>query len=122
MIHSQVCRQEEMVVPGHLDALNMRPEIALRNAPESLEKELVTDLTHGTVLIDPEHCDLAVVIAGYKEELVLIVCGEVGTSHAVDRSEIDLLQISALDDLVSFNTKVSDRIQELSVVRDRHIG
>ena len=68
MIHSEIGGQEETVVSRHLHALHVRPEIALRDTSQSLEEELVTDLSHRAVLTEPEHGDLSVVIAGDKEK------------------------------------------------------
>ena len=100
----------------------MRAEVSLSDTAQSLEEELIADTADRTVLIESENSDLAVMVAGYKEEFILIIGGEVGASHAVDRSEAYLLKISALDDLICFNTEVCDRIQILPVVRNRHIG
>ena len=87
-----------------------------------MRSAILPDLSHRAVLTEPEHGDLSVVIAGDKEEFVRIVGGEVGASHAVDRSEVDLLEIPALDDLVSFNAEISNRVKVLAVMGDRDIG
>ena len=121
VIHSEIRSQKEMIVSGHLHALYMGTEITLRNTAEPLQKELVTDIPDRSVFIDPEHCDLAVMITGNKEEFVLIVCREVRASHPVDRSEVDLFKISSLNDPVCFNSKIGDGIQILPVMRDRYI-
>ena len=121
VIHSKISSQEEMVVPGHLYALNVGTEIPLRNASQTFEEELVAYLADRSVFIEPQHCDLAVMITGNKEEFVLIVCREVGASHPVDRSEVDLFKISSFNDPVCFNSKIGDGIQILPVMRDRYI-
>jgi hypothetical protein len=121
VIHSEIRGQKEMVVSGHLYALHMRTEITLRNASQTLEEKLVADLADRSVFIDPEYSDLAVVITGNKEEFILIVSREVRASHSVDRSEVDPLKISPLDDPVRLDPEIGDGIQIFSVMRDRHI-
>jgi hypothetical protein len=121
VIHSEIRGQKKMIVPGHLYALYMGAEIPLRNTAEALEEELVADLSYRSVFIDPQYSDLSVVIAGNEKEFILIIRREVRTSHSVDRSEIDPLKISSLDDPVSLNSEIGDGIQILPVMRDRDI-
>ena len=66
VIHSKIRGQKEMIVSGHLHALHMGTEITLRNTAEPLQKELVTDIPDRSVVIEPEYCDLAVMITGNK--------------------------------------------------------
>ena len=122
MVHAQVCHAQIFVVAGHLDALDMGPEIALRNAAQSLEIELIRDLSDTAVLAQPQDCDLAVVIAADEQVLIPVIGGQVGPAHAVDGTAVDLFQVSALADLEGFHAEIRDGIEETSVVGDGHIG
>ena len=72
MIHTKVSGAEILVVSGHLDALDMRAEVTFRNGTEALQEQLVADLADGTVFIQTQDCDLAVMVAADKEELIFI--------------------------------------------------
>ena len=99
----------------------MGTEITLRNTAEPLQKELVTDIPDRSVFIEPEHSDLAVVIAGNEQELIFIIRREVRASHSIDRSEVDLFKVTSLYDPVCLNSEIGNGIQVFSVMRDRNI-
>jgi hypothetical protein len=76
VIHAKVCHTQIFVVSGHFHALHMRPEIALRNASQSLEEELIRDLTDTSVFAQPQNGDLAVMVTADKEIFVIIIRGK----------------------------------------------
>ena len=122
MIHTEVSGAEILVVPGHLDALDMRAEVAFRDGTEAFQKQLVADLANGAVLIQAQDRDLAVMVAADKEELVIIIRRQVRTPHAVDGSAVQLLKIAALEDLVGLYAFICNGIQVFTVMGNGNIG
>ena len=122
MIHTKVSGAEILVVSGHLDALDMGAEVTFRNGTEALQEQLVADLADGTVFIQTQDCDLAVMVAADEEELILIIGRQVGTSHAVDGGAVQFLKIAALQNLVGLHAFICNGIQEFTVMGNGNIG
>ena len=121
MVHTQVCDTQIFVVSGHLDTLYMGAEIALRNASQALQEQLVGDLAHTAVFIDAQDGNLAVVVAAHKEVMICVIRRQMRAAHAVDRGAVQFFQIAAADDLKGFHAEVCDGIQIFAVMRDGHI-
>ena len=111
MIHSDIRNHQIMIVPCHLDTVDMRTKITLCNASHTFMINFLRDLTDTTVLAQSEHCDLSVMIACHKQEPVLIICRKITASHTVDRRMIDTGQFPILLDHISFHAKICNRIQ-----------
>jgi hypothetical protein len=88
----------------------MRAEIALCNTSETFEEELIRDLSDTAVLAKAENSDLSVVIAADKKIFIIVISGKMRSAHAVDGSAVDLLKITALNDLEGLNAEVRDGI------------
>ena len=121
VVHTQIGNTQILVVSGHLDTLYMGAEIALRNASQALQEQLVGDLAHTAVFIDTQDGDLAVVVAAHEEVMICVIRRQMRAAHAVDRGAVQFFQIAAADDLERFNTEVGDGIQKFAVMRDGHI-
>ena len=84
IVNTEICRAQVLVIPRHLDTADMRSVTSLCNTSESLVKYLICDGIHRPRAgIQVQHCDLSIVITCTKQELVLVIRGEIASSHAV---------------------------------------
>ena len=122
MIQPQISGTQIVIVSGHLHAIDMGSEIALRNTAQAFMIHLVSDLPDATVLPQTKHRDLTVMVTTHEEQLILIIRREITAAHTVDRSLIYDLQITARQDLIRLHSEIRDRIEILLIVGDRDIG
>ena len=116
VIQAQIRCAEELIIPCHLHALHMRPEVALRDAAHALMENLIRDIADRSVLIQLQNGDLPIVVSGDKEPGIRVVCGQIGSAHAVDPCPVHKLKTPSLHDPVSFHPEIRDRIQEFLIV------
>ena len=121
MIRALVRHQKEAVVMRHAGAVDMRAEIPLHHAPETLVVHFIRDLTDRTVRTDLQHGELAVVVTGHKEIPVGIVRRQIAAAHAVDRCVIDHLQRAVLLNGIGLDAHIRNGIEVFAVVRDGQI-
>ena len=121
MIHPQIRRAEIFIVTGHFHTAYMGPEIPLRNAAHSLTENFIRNGADTAVFIQTERRDLSVMITRRKQELILIIRGQITAAHAVDGSMVDIYQCAVFFNAVGFHAHIRDRIQIFFIMGDRHI-
>ncbi len=122
MVHALVCHQQVFIVMGHPGAVDMGPEIPLCHTSQPLVENLIRNLPDGSIIIQCQHCQLSIMIAGHKEISVCIVGRQIASPHAIDGCKIDHGQIPVPHDPIGFHTEIRDGIQILIIVGDCHIG
>ena len=66
MVHPQVGGTQIFIVSRHLNAIDVRPEIALRNAAKSLVVNFLCNFTDAAVFPQAKHRNFSVMITAYE--------------------------------------------------------
>ena len=100
----------------------MRPIAPLCDAPKSLVEHFIGNGIHCACAgIQMQNCNLPIMIPCTEQKFVLIVRGEIASSHTVCGCCIHKVQISVRQNLVAGNACIRNRIEIFTVVRDGDI-
>ncbi len=121
IVHSTVCCTEVLIISCHLNAAYVRSEATLSDITPALVEYFITDSAKGSVLVNLKDSNLAIMIACYEEELVLIACRQIASTHTIDCRVTKNCKASILLNLICLNAEICNRVQIFPVMRNCHI-